>query len=364
MIDDRAARVAFFLSDFPVGGVERVTANLMSGMATRGWNVDLVLADGRAPAHSVPAGVRVVDLGRSRTASAVMPLARYLRRARPRALVAAKDHANVVACVSSALARTRTPVVAVVHSLPSETLARPERWTGHVVRRLLRSTYTRVARVVAISDGIAADIRTVVPAIDGRLVVIPNPIVDEHLQGACGVSDGSDVIMWCGRFTQEKDPMHALEAFARVRTRRGASLVMCGDGLQRSAVEARCRELELSAHVTFPGLVDDIPERLGRAAVLVLSSRREGVPTVVIEALAVGTQVVATDCGPGPRTLLADGAYGRLVPVGDTAAMACALENALDDPLPGPPRDHLEMFGVDRAVRGYLALLDELDGSA
>ena len=110
--------------------------------------------------------------------------------------------------------------------------------------------------------------------------------------------------------------------------------------------------------VALLGLVDNPFAYMARAAVFALSSAWEGLPTVVIEALAVGCPVVSTDCPSGPAEILAGGTYGRLVPVGDSPALAAALNATLDAP---PPRDILQRraqaFSIDRAVGRYLEVL-------
>jgi glycosyltransferase involved in cell wall biosynthesis len=350
--------LALFLPDLPVGGVERMTCNLAGALFAAGFAVDLVLANGNTRELRVPDGVHVVDLHVRRTATALVPLARYLRRRRPAVLLAAKDHANVVAVGATALARTHTPVVTAVHAAPSGALATPERWTGHVVRRLLRGTYARATRVVAISDSVADDVRRLAPGSAPRVRVIANPVLFE--QPAPNGARADNLVVWAGRFTAEKDPRFALEAFARLHATRPARLVMCGDGPLRAQVEARARELRVADAVTFTGVVDDVPTRLACATVLFLSSDREGVPTAVVEALASGAQVVATDCGAGVRALLGDDAYGRVIARGDTGAAAIALGAAFDAPLPPPPPAVLAPFFVDTAAAQYLELFAEI----
>jgi glycosyltransferase involved in cell wall biosynthesis len=364
MIDQGSTRLALFLPNLPVGGVERVTANLAAGLVTLGFAVDVVLADGRNEQLDLAPTIRVVDLGARRTFGAVLPLARYLRRVRPGALLAAKDHANVVAVMAATLSRAHVPLAVAVHALPSQSLRDPERWSGHVVRRLLPVAYRHADRVVAISDGVARDVVALAPAVEPRVRVVANPIITPELTQCAGAGDRSDAagieVMWCGRLTAEKDPLTAIDAFARVRAAIDARFVVCGDGPLRESVRARVDELELHDHVEIAGTVADVPRRLARADVYVSSSRREGVPTTIVEALAVGTQVVATDCGPGPRELLGDGEFGRLVPVEDASALGHAIVDTVSRPKPSPPAAVLAPFTVEHAVARYAGLLAEM----
>ena len=146
--------------------------------------------------------------------------------------------------------------------------------------------------------------------------------------------------------------------FCRVRADRPARLLILGEGSQREALLSLARQLRVADDIALPGFVANPFAYLGRAAVFALSSAWEGLPTVIIEALACGCPVVSTDCPSGPAELLERGAYGSLVPVGDDTALAQAILATLDTP---PHRDRLldraRQFSVDRAVEQYLSVL-------
>jgi glycosyltransferase involved in cell wall biosynthesis len=130
-----------------------------------------------------------------------------------------------------------------------------------------------------------------------------------------------------------------------------------GEGAERSALEALVREYHLEADVALPGFVADIHRYMARAGVFALSSSREGLPTVLIEALALGVPVVATDCPSGPREILRDGKLGRLVPPDDDAALAEGICAALDGVGVAVPPSELREFTFDAAADAYLRLV-------
>ena len=133
---------------------------------------------------------------------------------------------------------------------------------------------------------------------------------------------------------------------------------MLGDGPERPRLERLIGELGLTDRVAMPGFVTNPLAYMAKADVLALSSRVEGMPTVLVEALACGTPIVATDCPHGPAELLGDGAYGRLVPVGDAQALGTALAATLSEPRdPERQRRRAAEFAVDRAVERYVQLI-------
>src|SRR5208337_350610 len=148
-------------------------------------------------------------------------------------------------------------------------------------------------------------------------------------------------------------------AFAILCRNIDARLVFLGDGEERGALEALTQELRLETSVSFLGNVANPLPYMKRAKVLALSSVVEALPTVLIEALAMNLPIVATDCPTGPREILCDGAYGTLVPIGDSDRMAEALLvvlKAVD--APEIPNEALDRFQHDRVIEQYLAIMN------
>jgi glycosyltransferase involved in cell wall biosynthesis len=149
-----------------------------------------------------------------------------------------------------------------------------------------------------------------------------------------------------------------LSAFARVRAPRPARLVILGEGGERTKLGALARELVMAADVALLGFVLNPFPYMVRAVVFVLSSVYEGLPTVVIEALACGCTVVSTDCPSGPAEILERGRYGVLVPVGDVEAMAKAIHATLDGTHDAERlKTRAAEFSLERATEEYLAVL-------
>jgi glycosyltransferase involved in cell wall biosynthesis len=356
-------RIAFFLPSVRGGGAQRVIVNLVQGIVQRGEPVDvaLAMADGVFMDH-LPPQVRVVDLGAHRLIGGLLPLIRYLRRERPRVLVSSMSHANMVALWAAKLAGGSTPVMVTVHNTMSEST----RADGGLEHRLLRTFYPWATWIVAVSRGAADDLARTTGLPRSRIEVVYNPVITpaileqsrrepDHPWFAPGEPP---VILGVGRLTRQKDFLTLVRAFAEVRRRRPARLIILGEGEDRPALEALAAELGVRDDVALPGFRDNAPAYMARSALFVLSSAWEGLPTVLIEALAVGTPVVSTDCPSGPREILQEGRLGALVPVGDATALAAAMERALACPEPSLPPDALTAFTLDAAVDHYLRLIE------
>jgi glycosyltransferase involved in cell wall biosynthesis len=168
------------------------------------------------------------------------------------------------------------------------------------------------------------------------------------------------VVLGVGRLTSQKDFPTLIRAAAEVHSQRPVRLMILGEGEDRASLEQLAQELGMGGDAALPGYVDNPYAYLSRAALFVLSSVHEGLPTVLIEALAVGSPVVATDCRSGPREILDDGRLGRLVPVGDATTMAGAIIAALDEPRPPITASDLAPYDEDVAAGEYVHLFERV----
>jgi len=364
-------KLAVFISFSGTGGVERMVLNLLPDIVNAGVKVDL-LAIERYPTPELKKlgdyGVRRIDLNVRHSSLAVPALMRYLRTSRPAALLAAKDRAIRAAVVARKLSgeRERVRLVGRLGTHLSAALERkpaPLRWFRTGPMRLI---YQGVDCVVANSEGVAEDTRRLTRLPDERVIVIRNPVVtpaldvlaQEPVMHPWFHTGAPPVILGAGRLTVQKDFSTLIRAFARVRVRRPCRLVILGQGGLRSELEALVQSLGVGDDVWMPGHVTNPYAFMARAAVFALSSAWEGSPNVLTEALAVGTPSVATDCPSGPREILRGGEFGRLVPVGDAAALADAILATLDRPLPGPVlRQAVAEYSCHVSARRYLEAL-------
>jgi glycosyltransferase involved in cell wall biosynthesis len=357
-------RVVLFGASLGAGGAERVTLNLAAALAGAGRAVELVLVNAAGEfLAEVPPAVRVVGLNAGRAAGALPGLVRYLRARRPAALIAGLTHVNLVALAAACLARTGTRVVVVEHALEIGRLSRLRR--DHVARRLVPRLYPAAHAVVAVSSAVAEDLGRLAPRLRPRIRVIPNLVVTPALfrraaapaRHAWLAPGGPPVVLGLGRLTPEKDFETLIDAFARVRRARPARLVILGQGPHRRALEARARASGHAADIGLPGVEPNPYPLIARAAVVALTSRAEGLPTALIEALALGTAVVATRSGGCPE-ILAGGRFGTLVPVGQAPMVADAIEAALAAGRPPIPAEAWAPYTAEAVLPAYLEALE------
>lgn len=340
--------------------------NLAIALSQEGESVDLVLVTATGPyLNQVPAEVNVVDLKRTRTLSSLPALISYLRKTRPKAIISALDHANLVAIWAKYLAFVPTKVLVTMHSNLSQLMAQTSHTRGGLIPTLMKAFFPFADKIVAVSKGVENDIKNIFDFANDQLTTILNPVIPPNIamyakqpvEHPWFQTAAHPIIIGIGRLSAEKDFASLITAFATVRKFKDARLMILGEGEQRQALEALITDLKLNDVVTLPGFVNNPYAYLSKAQLFVLSSRFEGLPTVLIEALALGIPVVATDCESGPREILRDGELGELVPVGDSDALASAIIQSLDRTQAARRPDVIAPYTFKTAARHYSSLI-------
>jgi len=363
-------RVAIFMPSFGDGGVERMLVNLAGGLARRGIDTDFVTRTRVAPYldHLDPA-VRLVETTYSGTLQVQPAMCRYLRSARPDIVICGKDRAARAALFARRLSGVPFALVMRPGTTVSERLARRGAWKRWRAYRLIRGTYGVAAAVVGNSEGVVRDIADIARLPAERMHLIRNPVVTPDLQRQAAqpidhpwlAPDAPPLVLGIGGLRHAKGFETLIRAFAAVRARRPARLMILGEGHLRGALERLAAELGIAADVSLAGFDPNPYRYLARASLFVLASRWEGSPNALTEALALGTPVVATDCPSGPREILAGGTVAPLVPVDDVPALAAAMQAMLDAPGDADVRRAaVAEYNVERCAERYHALFDRI----
>jgi len=363
-----AKRIAIFVKYLSVGGVQKIMVRLANEFADRGHKVDLVLAKGEGPlARDVSPDVRIVALESHRMWWALPNLMRYLSRTKPDTLLAAGWQVNLIATWAGLLSLTSFRLVLSVHSNITQQSENSDVWYAPYNPLAVKIFYPIADAIVVVSGGILDDLSTISSAVAENGQVVYNPVVDQNLLAKSredvshpwfAPEENVPVLLGVGRFGPEKNFALLLRAFAEVSRDREVRLVMVGDGEERDRLEQLTRKMGVQSRVDFVGFEENPYKYMARASLLVMSSRFEGFGSVLVEALACGCPIVSTDCPSGPREILEEGRWGRLVPVDDQEALVEAINESLNEEHdPERLRQRAMDFSVDKAVDNYLDAL-------
>lgn len=378
-------KVALLLHDLEEGGMQTVCLKLLQALSEHPeLELELVLSNRVGGfLNRVPNSVNMINLGvpfqlcLKYIYRLTTVLSKYLRRSKPDIILSNLPFVNLITLLAKALSFSQVSTILVEHTLPLERSLQQEgdhklgpRFTAFV-SIMTRVLYPYADSIVTPSHGMAAELSRVIGLNAHQLNVIYNPVVDHQLfQRAQAALDHlwfqpgqPPVLLAVGRLTPQKDYGTLLRGFALLRQHMSARLVILGDGPMRSHLENLIKALGIAPDVLLLGFVDNPYVYMSHASAVVLSSVWETFGVVLVEALACGCPVIATNCDYGPAEVLDNGQYGTLVPVKDFQALAQAMKAVLTQVAYDQKvlQDRAQLFSLEHAANQYLKMMGIVD---
>jgi glycosyltransferase involved in cell wall biosynthesis len=358
--------IAIVLPNLAGGGAERVHLELAREFIDLGYTVEFVLLrrEGALLAE-LPDTMSVAVLNVSNFRHVVMPLRRYLQERKPRFVISAMWPLTAMTIIAARTVRPR-PRVLVGEHIDFVSGSREHRLSKLTMRFLGRALYSAADAVICVSDGVRAALAEITGMPADQFVTVFNPVrAPRHVPALPRTDDAAwwqtarYKLVTAGRLTEQKDHATLLRAMALLPQAMDARLLILGEGPEWGNLKGLIETLGLQDRVRMGGFTHAVPSFLKEASLLVMSSRWEGLPVILCEALLQGVPIVSTDCPSGPAEILDGDRFGRLVPVRDPAALAAAIVVEL-----GTSRDREALiargglFSPRGAAERYLTLLD------
>ena len=358
-------KISVITPNFTIAGVPLAQVRFARALLRRGFEVDLVIGYIHPDYDFVaPEGINLVVLNKKKVRDMLLPLTKYLRTNQPDVIFCAEDHLNAIVLLSAILSRSKARISGSSRVTPFDTYSsRPftKRW---ILKQIVKLVMWRAQVLTCVSVDMVKQYRQVFrnpPHVCVYNIVddswsrrqMKEPITHPWLS-----EREVPTIIAAGRLAPWKGFEDLIRAIQLVSIRRPVRCLILGDGPLKASLEAVRDELHLEGVVDFLGYVQNPLKYFFGAEVFVLSSLVEGLPNVLVEAMMCGCTPVSTDCPTGPREVLKDGRYGYLVPVRQPAAMAAAIEKALDNPIaPGLLAEAISEFEEKVVIDRHLRLL-------
>ena len=384
---EKPLRIALVIPHLGGGGAERSVLKLARGLIERGHGVDIlvfkkidtledefppqarqfILKPGRVNGFrdrirlARRFGFRILKLLRTDLLKDARSVAAYIDEERPDCILPSLPGAKSATLLALCFTRLNPVTIPTVRIVLMNTKRR--------FRKLYAILFPTADHIVAVSDGVADNVALKLGIPRERISRIYNPVVSAEIAELARAvpdhpwtsDDGPPVILGAGRLARVKDFPTLLRAFRRVSRNREVRLIILGEGSWRRRLENMIRKMGLQEKVSLPGWVPNPYAFMSRASAFVLSSKQEGLPGVLIQALACGCPCVSTNCPSGPTEILDNGRFGPLVPVGNDSALAAAMERVLDSP---PDKDTLltraQEFSLEASVDIYERMILDL----
>ncbi|MDD2287407.1 MAG: glycosyltransferase [Bacteroidales bacterium] len=333
--------ICIFQSSFLGGGVEKMMVYLANNFSKRGYKVDLIVVKNEGPYKKIiDAKVNVIDLNKKKTSLSIFKLSNYLRHKRPDVLLSASHDINIVACFANFLSLTKTRHVASVRSITSLNLPNQNNFfMNYIFKILIKMMYPKVYKIIAVSNDIKKDLIYNYNLNQEKIVVIPN-MVDfgilkklniyekRDLYDSC-FTDGnynSPIVISAGSLIKVKNFSFLVNSFSLVVEKcKKAKLIILGEGPERINLELLVDKLGLHHNVRLVGFRENLLEYMQLSTVFVSTSIHEGFGNVIIEAMSVGLPIIVTDCPGGPKEIVDNGLYGKIVSLDNKEKLASEI---------------------------------------
>ena len=374
------AKVFFFVPSLAGGGAERVMVDMLRYIDKRKIEPVLVLLysyEDSPYKEDLPDDIPVIVVGRKSDSffDKIRQFAAFLKTVfeeKPQLILSMLTHTNIMAIMSGMLFKRK--VIISEHNTLGKVVRTKEgkKILGFPVSPMVKILYRYADRIITVSDGISKNLIEEFKSPSDKIKTIYNP-VDMHRIAKLSeekpeyhfLSSPVPLIISVGRLVPQKGFDILIKAFSKVVAETDARLIIMGAGPERGALEQSSVDLGLSDRIYFAGFQNNPYAFLARAELYVLSSRYEGLPVSVLEAMACGLPVIATDCLSGPREILKNGECGILVPVGDVERLAEAMlrlviSRPLRETLSKAGMERIKDFSVRKVIKEYEAEIDRL----
>jgi glycosyltransferase involved in cell wall biosynthesis len=365
MIDDMARmNILLFIYSYRGGGAEKMMVTIGNELHRRGHEVKQVAVSTDGPHRSkVDSSIQVIEIGGTNLFEIQCKMWMLIQNSESDVLLSTMEIPNIVSIIASRFP-TSIPTILRIASIYS---SRERKGKYRFIPALKRLVYPRAEQIISISDAVGRDISEQTGVSRERVDTIYNPAYKDEIPVMMTEPVSHEwvkkkrVVIAVGNFKPAKDYPTLIRAINHLQQWKETHLIILGNGDRRKEMITLAEELGIRKRVSFPGFVDNPYAYIAKSDVFVLSSAWEGFGNVVVEAMGCGTPVVCTDCPGGPSEILDDGTYGPLVPVGDSQALADAIQRMFINPTCADKlKSRAEDFSIESVVDKYETVMGEL----
>jgi glycosyltransferase involved in cell wall biosynthesis len=360
-------KISIFLPSLSGGGAERAMI-LVANQLSNDFSVDLIVVNKMFATYEVEVNpkVNLINLNGTKVSYSIVKLIRYLRENKPNILISALGTTNIVAILAKLFSRINFKLIISERSYaPIAIKDNPSPVYRLLMPSIMKITYPYADEIIAVSQGVADFLISQYRISAKKIKVIYNPVDTDNIFEESNQSfinpffdhTKTPMIISVGRLNPQKDYPTLIRAFALLLKHKKAKLVILGEGTLLNELTLLTKELKIKDEVFFPGFVKNPFMWMKQAKLFVLSSRYEGMPNVLLQAMACGTKIVSTDCPSGPHEILEGGKWGKLCSMEDPQELSAAMLEALNEDSSVNIRERANYFSIDKTISAYKELI-------
>ena len=366
-------KISFVIPNMNGGGAERVLLNLVNKLADYkdDYIIHLILV--RREGHLLSElndNIIIYDFNKSKVRYCLFDLMRYLKIENPNYLISSLDYMNIISSLAHSLCNSNSKLFLWEHNNLSVHSKKTISKSLLLNKLIIKYFYSRANKIIAVSNGVRDDLINNFNFISKKVVVVENPVFNNKIIEKSHDID-EDVIKFknkyivaVGRLAKQKNYFNLIDAFKIIADKNVISdlnLVIVGEGPEEEKINNRIKHLHLEAKINLVGHKNNPFPLIKGASAFILSSDNEGLPTVLIEALALKKQIVSTDCPSGPREILDNGRYGILVPKNNSNKLADAIDSIINKKVKfdeGSLIKRAKYFSIKNSFKKFRILLE------
>lgn len=366
-------KILFIIISFAGGGAERLLTHLLKHLKRDSFEKVVVIFEKRIDYKNIPEDVRIICLNKKRAIDffkLIISLGNIIRKERPSLIHAHLTYANYLTVLARYFSKYKVPLILTEQTHLGHSL-KEERFS-FFKKEIVKNLYPKANRIVAVSNGVKRNLVEDFGISEKKIKVIYNSvditIIEELSKEEVAhpwFKEEIPIVVTCGRLVTPKNYPLLLRSFQRVLRKTDAKLIIIGKGEERKNLESLTISLGIEKSVAFLGFQNNPFKYIAKSDIFVLSSDFEGLPNVLIEAMACGVPVISTRCPSGPDEIITDGENGLLVPVGDEEALTQAILRLLEDKelrkkLAKAGKKKAEEFRIEKIIGEYEKLFKEV----
>lgn len=349
------SKFSFYLFDLNGGGAERVIVTLLNEMHKQNLVVELIVSKKEGPyLLELNPRISITEIGSRSLIYNIYSLYKHVKEKGSSHLVTTMRGPSIVTLIVKIILGTKIKAVIREANTPSQEHAKSG-IKHKLLNTLTRFLYGFSDSIICVSEGVESDFKSFYKKIDtAKISTIYNPVINDAFFEKAD-SDITTALPWpstsfyfiaVGRFVDQKDYPTLLQAFHIISKTHDVNLLILGNGPLRLQLITEAKNLGLESRVFCPGFVDNPFPYMKRANCYVLSSRWEGLPNALVQAVSLGLQTISTDCPSGPREILEGGELGILTPIQDVGALAEAMRQVLASPITEEEKQHIKQVAL------------------
>ncbi|WP_181793862.1 glycosyltransferase [Garciella nitratireducens] len=350
-------KLAIIVPSLRGGGAERVVTNIVSNINKNKFDITLILVKKEGPyINLIPENVSIVDLDSDRVRYSIFKLIRELNYCKPDVVLSTLGHLNLALLIIRPLLKGNPKIIIREANTPSKSLSKLSSIRKIIFRYLYKKLYPKTDLIIAQCKDMKNDIIETFNIDRNKIQYIYNPLDIENIRKNMKDKNPYDQnkinLLAVGRLTYQKGYDVLINAFNIVANNiPNVTLTILGDGELKEELQNQADKLGILDKISFTGFKDNPYPYYYYGDTYILSSRWEGFPNSLLEALACGCKVVSTDCKSGPREILEDNEYGILVPTDDYISLSEGIIKSINSE--NKSRDRAKMFDINKIIKEY-----------